>query len=235
MLKQMYTFCALLLSLLIHVRARNTISGRVPFLYRVSESFRPGWPLHVALTAPNSSDEKVSVRVSLLALTNVTSEILAADTTITPGETQLLKLQVPKILPLAKRFTFMVYTTTGEDYVSSHYLQLIQHSTVALVQTDRTNYKPGQKVLFRVIHLAKDLRPSAKPLNVTIFDPKDTKIEFYRNVASSTGVTPLQFQLPKSPTLGSWTMTVDSHIDDQPIPLHTAFFKVEDYGMATVA
>ena len=55
-------------------------------LFNVAERFSPGAPLHVALTLPSDSPQVTLVRASLMALANDTSEIVAAEASIEPGE-----------------------------------------------------------------------------------------------------------------------------------------------------
>ncbi|RUS90468.1 hypothetical protein EGW08_001736 [Elysia chlorotica] len=151
-------------------------------LFNVAMRFSRGQPLHVALTLPEGRPQVTTVRAALIALTNGTVEIVAAETSIEPGDTELLKLQVPWILPLADQYSILVYATSGESFATFRKVSLESSYKTALVQTDRKIYKPGQRVLFRVIHLKKGFTLSKDPVTVTIIDPNDIKIEIYRNL-----------------------------------------------------
>ncbi|KAL8202429.1 UNVERIFIED_CONTAM: hypothetical protein K2H54_014478, partial [Gekko kuhli] len=77
--------------------------------------------------------------------------------------------------------------------------------SLAFVQTDKPIYKPGQKVLFRIISLNEDFLPLNEkfPL-VYIQDPKRNRLIQWRDVQLQNGLARLSFPLTSEPTLGAY-------------------------------
>ncbi|KAL8202468.1 UNVERIFIED_CONTAM: hypothetical protein K2H54_015622, partial [Gekko kuhli] len=75
--------------------------------------------------------------------------------------------------------------------------------SLAFVQTDKPIYRPGQKVLFRIISLNEDFLPLNEkfPL-VYIQDPKRNRLIQWRDVQLQNGLTRLSFPLSSEPTPG---------------------------------
>ncbi|XP_042303671.1 ovostatin-like [Sceloporus undulatus] len=86
----------------------------------------------------------------------------------------------------------------------------IQNTGSAIViQTDKPTYKPGDKVLFRVVALDTDFRPVPEtyPL-ITIQDPQGNRIYQWLNVTSDVSIVQLSFQLIPEPILGDYQIIV---------------------------
>ncbi|KAK3709768.1 hypothetical protein RRG08_028802 [Elysia crispata] len=232
MKRQPPTYEVLLVSFLIVWNAPEGHCAR-NVLFNVAERFSPGAPLHVALTLPSDSPQVTLVRASLMALANDTSEIVAAEASIEPGDTQLLKLQVPWILPMSEQYSFLVYSVIGEPFAHFRKIKVESKYSSTCVQTDRKMYKPGQRVLFRVIHLRKGLIPSKEPLTVTIVNPADIKVEMYPNVTSENGVSSFEFQLPDFTTSGKWSIVVEKEDDGSKAQRHVEQFTVEEFVSPT--
>ncbi|GBN97171.1 Murinoglobulin-2 [Araneus ventricosus] len=82
---------------------------------------------------------------------------------------------------------------------------------IYLIQTDKPLYKPGQTVLFRVLKLDKQLRPSSDEGDigeVYIEDPKGTRLYQWKRIHLGKGIKQLEFQLADEPVLGNWRITV---------------------------
>jgi CD109 antigen len=78
------------------------------------------------------------------------------------------------------------------------------------VQTDKSMYKPGDKVRFRVLFLDSYTRPyPAENVKIYVTDGKKNRIKQFMNVKVLNGVYQNELQLSESPVLGNWKIHVD--------------------------
>uniref|UniRef100_A0A8C3P054 OVOS protein n=1 Tax=Cyanoderma ruficeps TaxID=181631 RepID=A0A8C3P054_9PASS len=87
------------------------------------------------------------------------------------------------------------------------------------VQTDKPLYKPGQKVMFRVVTLDSQFRP------VQETDPEQNKIFQWLDVTSKSGIAQLSFPIIPEPILGSYQITVETKTGEK----EYYSFRVEEY------
>ncbi|NXK68024.1 OVOS protein, partial [Sylvietta virens] len=92
---------------------------------------------------------------------------------------------------------------------------------VVFVQTDKPLYKPGQKVMFRVVTLDTQFRP----VQETVSDPEQNKIFQWLEVTSKHGIVQLSFPLISEPILGSYQITVEKKSGEK----EYQSFRVEEY------
>ncbi|NXW37052.1 OVOS protein, partial [Phaetusa simplex] len=101
------------------------------------------------------------------------------------------------------------------------------------IQTDKPIYKPGQKVMFRVVTLNSQFRPVQEThdkrlstsFSPTLQDPEQNKIFQWLDVASKHGIVQLSFPLIPEPILGSYHITVEKKSGGK----EYQFFTVEEY------
>ncbi|NXX77295.1 OVOS protein, partial [Urocolius indicus] len=105
---------------------------------------------------------------------------------------------------------------------------------VVFIQTDKPIYKPGQKVLFRVVTLDTRFRPVeetvsykhfGKSLSLTFQDPDQNKVFQWLDITSKHGIVQLSFPLTPEPILGSYHITVEKKSGEK----EYQFFTVEEY------
>ncbi|NXD24456.1 OVOS protein, partial [Spelaeornis formosus] len=89
------------------------------------------------------------------------------------------------------------------------------------IQTDKPLYKPGQKVMFRVVTLDTQFRPGQE----TVGDPEQNKIFQWLEVTSKHGIVQLSFQLIPEPILGSYQIIVETESGEK----EYQSFRVEEY------
>ncbi|XP_066566786.1 alpha-2-macroglobulin isoform X2 [Amia ocellicauda] len=78
-----------------------------------------------------------------------------------------------------------------------------------IIQTDKPIYKPGQKVLFRIVSLSEDFAPIlASYSTVEIRDPENNRIAQWLNQTSDRSILDLSHQLNSEVKLGRYSLTV---------------------------
>lgn len=80
------------------------------------------------------------------------------------------------------------------------------------IQTDKPVYTPGDTIRFRVIAVDANTRPvtTIKSLSILLEDSEITSIRKWPSAPLDNGVFQSEVKLASSPTLGSWTITVDA-------------------------
>ncbi|NXB40023.1 OVOS protein, partial [Eulacestoma nigropectus] len=96
----------------------------------------------------------------------------------------------------------------------------------AFIQTDKPLYKPGQKVMFRVVTLDSQFRPMQVTYpRIIIEDPEQNKIFQWLEVTSKHGIAQLSFPLISEPILGSYQIIVETKSGEK----EYQSFRVEEY------
>ncbi|XP_064020132.1 CD109 antigen [Pogoniulus pusillus] len=103
-------------------------------------------------------------------------------------------------------------------------LTFLPKSFSVFIQTDKSIYKPGQDVMFRVVTVYPHLKPYKAPLNIFIRDPGKKLIQQWLMEEGDLGVVSKKFQLSMNPPLGDWSIEVE--VNDQ---VHYQRFKVMEY------
>ncbi|XP_018599068.2 CD109 antigen [Scleropages formosus] len=85
-------------------------------------------------------------------------------------------------------------------------LEFRPRRSATFIQTDKSNYKPGQVVKIRVVSIYPDGKPNKSKVNVVIKDPKGHMIQRWLSLESFLGVVSKEFQLSENPPLGMWTI-----------------------------
>ncbi|KAI6071502.1 CD109 antigen [Aix galericulata] len=97
-------------------------------------------------------------------------------------------------------------------------------SISVFIQTDKSTYKPGQDVMFRIVTVYPDLKPYKASLNIYIRDPRKKLIQQWLLEEGDLGVVSKKFQLSTNPPLGDWS--IDVEVNGQ---VHYQKFKVMEY------
>ncbi|CAB3996503.1 C3 and PZP-like alpha-2-macroglobulin domain-containing 8 isoform X1, partial [Paramuricea clavata] len=140
-----------------------------------------------------------------------------------PNEAGMLKLQVPDGLSNVKVGATVCGVQTAKKTVTYEAL-----AKKVFIQTDKPIYKPGQKVLIRIICVDYELKPAGKKVSsVVIQEPSGARIMQWNDVELEDGVANLDLQLSKEPVLGNWlikakieskTVTKQIEIDKYVLP-----------------
>ncbi|CRL04856.1 CLUMA_CG017909, isoform A [Clunio marinus] len=103
-------------------------------------------------------------------------------------------------------------TLDGETFKRQVNLHINSRKCSAFIQTDKSVYKPSDKVQFRVLLLDMDTKPF-QPENPLIFitDGAQNRVKQFSNPTFDTGVFQGELQLSDSPVMGEWTIHVKSN------------------------
>uniref|UniRef100_A0A8B9F420 CD109 antigen n=1 Tax=Amazona collaria TaxID=241587 RepID=A0A8B9F420_9PSIT len=91
-------------------------------------------------------------------------------------------------------------------------LMYMSKSISVFIQTDKSIYKPGQEVMFRIVTVFPDLRPYKASLNIYIRDPRKKLIQQWLMEEGDLGVASKKFQLSMNPPLGDWSVEVEVNV-----------------------
>jgi len=110
------------------------------------------------------------------------------------------------------RYLLEVKSMTGEDFDSSLALHMNTKKYSSFIQTDKSIYKPGDNVQFRVFVLDADTKPF-KLDNIEIFiftDGGSNRVKLFENPKGKfvKGVYKNELQLSDSPVMGRWLIHV---------------------------
>lgn len=98
---------------------------------------------------------------------------------------------------------------TGEKFEKVVQLNLNTKKHSVFVQTDKSIYKPSDKVQFRVLLLDAAMKPlQGKEVEVSISDGGDNRVKQFSGVNFIKGVYQNELQLSDSPVLGTWKLNV---------------------------
>jgi CD109 antigen len=99
---------------------------------------------------------------------------------------------------------------SGIEFDKSVDLDLNTKKFSIFVQTDKSIYKPGDKVQFRVLVLDSSTRPyPAEDVKIYITDGGRNRIKQFSNVKLFKGVYQNELQLSDSPVLGNWLINIE--------------------------
>ncbi|KAM9277694.1 alpha-2-macroglobulin-like protein 1 [Cariama cristata] len=120
--------------------------------------------------------------------------------------------------------TFQCITFQSKDVVFLHVLIHSGHNVlfegrkkvlvqpqdnVILVETDKSLYKPGETVKFRIVNLDEDLKVITNEYSqIWLQDPLHNRIAEWLNVKSKHGIVDLSFPLASEAPLGEYTISV---------------------------
>ena len=115
-----------------------------------------------------------------------------------------ISLPVPDLPPDNYRLT-----VEGPGFNDTASLQVDSGATLFL-ETDKPIYKPGQKVMMRVLTVGPELRPLTGDVTIEVQDAKGSKV-FKETVATGEyGMATLDMPLSNEPNLGIWKITARS-------------------------
>ncbi|XP_075699112.1 ovostatin-like isoform X2 [Rhinoderma darwinii] len=131
--------------------------------------------------------------------------------------------EVPKAVPVA-----VIFSATGANTDLRERKAVVINTARdnCVFQMDKPTYKPGQKVLFRVICLNSELKPVNQKFSAFYLqDPSRTKIAQWLLPESNHGVVSLEFKLISDAPVGSYIISAER---ESGYPINQ-WFSVEQY------
>ncbi|XP_058177566.1 murinoglobulin-1-like [Anopheles ziemanni] len=117
------------------------------------------------------------------------------------------------------KYQLKVWNEHLAQLLNSTSLMFSSKSYTVLFQTDKPEYKPGDKVQFRVLFLLPNLRPVLRDVAPSVFitDPSGYRIQKWIDANVQNGVFEGSFQLAPHTTIGDWSISAlvnDQHFSD---------------------
>uniref|UniRef100_A0A663EB45 CD109 antigen n=1 Tax=Aquila chrysaetos chrysaetos TaxID=223781 RepID=A0A663EB45_AQUCH len=194
----------------------NVMMWAPTFLVAVPWNIRPGANVTVGVALLPDGPAQVTVR----------GEVIRDNETILSGEMVFEKgkrmelawkdLDLPS-LPLnsaSGNYELLVEGHADGRRIFSNRTSLmyVSKSISVFIQTDKSMYKPGQDVMFRIVTVYPDLKPYKASLNIYIRDPRKKLIQQWLMEEGDLGVVSKKFQLSMNPPLGDWSIEVEVNV-----------------------
>ncbi|NXH20679.1 CD109 protein, partial [Bucco capensis] len=197
--------------------------SRPTFLVAVPWNIRPGANVSVGIALLPDSPAQVSVRGEVI---RDNETILSREMVFERDSFGTLVLPVLPLSSAAGNYELLLEGRADGQHIFSNRTSLtfLPKSISVFIQTDKSTYKPGQEVLFRVLTAYPDLKPYKASLNVYIKDPRRKLIQQWLMEEGDLGVLSRRFQLSENPPLGDWSIEVE--VNGQ---VHYQRFKVMEY------
>ncbi|NWR73056.1 CD109 protein, partial [Centropus unirufus] len=201
--------------------------SRPTFLVAVPWNIRPGANVTVGVALLPDSPAQVTVRGEVI---RDNQTILSREMIFEKGKRTELDLDLTSpTLPLnsaSGNYELLVEGHADGRLIFSNRTSLmyLSKSISVFIQTDRSMYKPGQDVMFRIVTVYPDLKPYKATLNIYIRDPRKKLIQQWLMEEGDLGVVSRKFQLSMNPPLGDWSIEVE--VNGQ---VHYQRFRVMEY------
>lgn len=130
--------------------------------------------------------------------------------TISSNASELVTLRIDD-LDVTKGYKFVAEGLSGLSFKNESSLKVESKNVSIFIQTDKSIYKPGETIKFRVLVLDYNLKPVALSSNdlltIHIADPEKNRIKHWLDVTTTKGVFSNEIQLSEQPVLGEWIIT----------------------------
>uniref|UniRef100_A0A674JY67 CD109 antigen n=1 Tax=Terrapene triunguis TaxID=2587831 RepID=A0A674JY67_9SAUR len=191
-----------------HLRCQETLSLhpvlRPTFLVTGPRNIRPGANVTIGVALLTDSPPQVTVR----------GEVLRGNDTVLHGEVVFEKGELLPFNSRAGSYELLVKGhAEGRLLFSNSTSLLFEHKSISVfIQTDKSLYKPGQEVKFRIVTVDPDLKPFKTSLSIYIRDPRGNLIQQWLAEKGDLGMVSRRFQLSTSPLLGDWSIQVQVNV-----------------------
>ena len=115
-----------------------------------------------------------------------------------------ISLPVPDLPPDNYRLT-----VEGPGFSDTATLR-VESGASLFLETDKPIYKPGQRVMIRVLTVGPELRPLTGDVTIEVQDAKGSKVFKQAVTTGEYGMTTLDMPLSSEPNLGVWKITARS-------------------------
>ncbi|XP_050072372.1 CD109 antigen-like [Anopheles maculipalpis] len=149
----------------------------------------------------------VAFRVSIAAKENV---LKSEDITLGVNESRLLSFPIGSIPE--DDYELVAEGLSGLVFKSKAQIDFDDKFCSVLIQTDKSVYKPGDTVRFRVLVLDRNMKPLAVDDGMLVYirDGKGNRVKQWNNASlGESGVFQSELTLSTEPVLGAWDINVD--------------------------
>ncbi|XP_009960079.1 PREDICTED: alpha-2-macroglobulin-like protein 1, partial [Leptosomus discolor] len=166
----------------------------------------------------SSLTEDVHLAVTLQVTTQ--NHTLVEQDVKKPGTFQCITFRVPEIVPRKRddstshsevvAFLHVLIHSGDNVLFEGHKKVLVKpQKNVILIETDKSLYKPGETVKFRIVNLNEDLKVIKNEYSqIWLQDSEDNRIAEWLNVKSRHGIVDLSFPLASEAPLGEYSISV---------------------------
>uniref|UniRef100_A0A1Y9H2W1 CD109 antigen n=1 Tax=Anopheles dirus TaxID=7168 RepID=A0A1Y9H2W1_9DIPT len=181
---------------------------------------RPNSEYHVSVT---NQDVSEPIRFSL-AIMDSDKLVEKQEITLNTGETRLVPFAIGDIPQ--STYKLVAEGLSGLTFKNETNLEYQQKSFSVFIQTDKSIYKPGDTVRFRVLVLDPNTKPllKAESVSVHINDGKANRIKQWKEGKLVKGVFESELTLSTAPVLGAWSINVEVLGTK-----HNKVFEVDEY------
>ncbi|XP_019352416.1 CD109 antigen isoform X3 [Alligator mississippiensis] len=180
------------------------------FLVTAPCNIRPGANVTVGVVLLQNSPLQVTVRGEVL---RGNDSLLSGELVFEKGSFGILVLPALPLNSASGDYVLLVEGRAEGRHIFSNRTKLLfeSKSISVFIQTDKSFYKPGQEVKFRIVTVYPDLKPYRALLSIYIRDPRGNLIQQWLSEKGDLGVVSKNFQLSTSPPLGDWSIQVQEN------------------------
>uniref|UniRef100_A0A8C0J627 CD109 antigen n=1 Tax=Chelonoidis abingdonii TaxID=106734 RepID=A0A8C0J627_CHEAB len=180
------------------------------FLVTGPRNIRPGANVTIGVALLTDSPLQVTVRGEVLRGNDI---VLHGEVLFEKGEDTLFFFQLPLNSRPGSYELLVKGHAEGQLLFSNSTSLLFEHKSISVfIQTDKSLYKPGQEVKFRIVTVDPDLKPFKTSLSIYIRDPRGNLIQQWLAEKGDLGMVSRRFQLSTSPLLGDWSIQVQVNV-----------------------
>uniref|UniRef100_A0A8C0J7S1 CD109 molecule n=1 Tax=Chelonoidis abingdonii TaxID=106734 RepID=A0A8C0J7S1_CHEAB len=184
--------------------------SRPTFLVTGPRNIRPGANVTIGVALLTDSPLQVTVRGEVLRGNDI---VLHGEVLFEKGEDTLFFFQLPLNSRPGSYELLVKGHAEGQLLFSNSTSLLFEHKSISVfIQTDKSLYKPGQEVKFRIVTVDPDLKPFKTSLSIYIRDPRGNLIQQWLAEKGDLGMVSRRFQLSTSPLLGDWSIQVQVNV-----------------------
>lgn len=149
------------------------------------------------------------------------------------GEIQCASVKLPEDFADRRAVVEVVgeFKDIGYSLLSYKSVGVVSSEPLVLIQTDKADYRPKQKVRARVLLTDFELKPAPQTEEVHemwVTNPSGDRLAQWKQVALTRGIAQVEMDLPEEPILGIWTIHVKVNEDDEQSDFVTADFAVNE-------
>ncbi|XP_072104650.1 complement C3-like [Mobula birostris] len=139
-----------------------------------------------------------------------------------------LKIPAEKLSKLSRRSQFVSLEATSNRFQLQSVILVSRQTGHIFIQTDKPIYTPSQTVLYRLLTVDSELKPSRAPTVVEFVNPQDIIVERKEVIIKdSTGITGNTYSIPEIVNIGIWK--ISASYKDAPDANFTTQFEVKEY------